>query len=157
GGTADFGGGPVTGQRGYNIFVAKYAADGTYQWARTFGTADGGGDNKAYAVAVGSNGSIAITGAFQGSMDFGGGTILATGAFDNVFVTMLSASGTHLWSKGFGSLDGLNNYGKGIAVDSSGNVAVTGYFQGTIDFGGGSLVSQGGDDIFVAKYSSTGG
>jgi len=157
-GTANFGGGAVIGQRAYNIFVAKYAPDGTYQWARTFGTADGGGDNKAYAVAVGRDGSIAITGTFQGSMDFGGGTILATGAYDNIFVTLLSASGTHLWSKGFGSLDGADNFGKGIAVDASGNVVVTGYFQGTINFGGGSLVSPGGgDDIFVAKYSSTGG
>src|SRR5262249_61230084 len=106
----------------------------------------------------GSNGSVAITGTFQGSMNFGGGTILATGAYDNIFVTMLSGSGTHLWSKGFGSLDGANNFGKGIAVDASGNVVVTGYFQGTIDFGGGSLVSpDGGVANVVAEYSSTGG
>ena len=31
----------------------------------------------------------------------------------------------------------LSSIGYGIAVDSGGNVAITGYFQGTADFGGG--------------------
>ncbi len=155
-GTADFGGGSVTGQRGYNIFVAKYAADGTYQWARTYGNVSGG-DNKAYAVAVDTSGNIAITGTFQNTVDFGGGSIIATGSFKNIFVAKLSASGAQVWSKGFGSLDGADNFGQGIGFDPSGNVAVTGYFQGTIDFGGGPLISSGaGDDIFVAKYGPNG-
>ena len=41
-------------------------------------------------------------------------------------------------------------------ADSSGNIIVTGYFQGNVDFGGGTVSSLGGQDIFVAKYSSTG-
>ena len=56
----------------------------------------------------------------------------------------------HLWSKRFG--DGDDQHARSVAVDASGNVIVTGYFYGTIDFGGGALTSAGGGDIFVAKF-----
>jgi hypothetical protein len=44
----------------------------------------------------------------------------------------------------------------GVAVDRSGNVVVTGYFEGTVDFGGGPLTSAGFGDVFVASYSPAG-
>jgi hypothetical protein len=42
-------------------------------------------------------------------------------------------------------------------VDGSGNVLVTGPFNGTVNFGGGGLTSAGGSDIFVAKFSGADG
>ncbi len=60
----------------------------------------------------------------------------------------------HLWSQHFGSTS--SDYGESVATDASGNVFVTGRFFGTVDFGGGALVSAGNTDIFVAKYSPTG-
>ena len=104
-----------------------------------------------------SAGNIALTGTFQNAVDFGGGSITATGSYYNIFVAKLTAAGAQVWSKGFGSLDGTNNYGQGVAFDASSNVVVTGYFQGSIDFGGGSMTSPGsGNDIFVAKYGPSG-
>lgn len=46
----------------------------------------------------------------------------------------------------------------GLAIDSAGNLYVTGWFDGTNDFGGSILTNTpgGGQDIFVAKYTSTG-
>ena len=44
---------------------------------------------------------------------------------------------THVWSHGFGDLLGQGSYS--IAVDSCGNVLVAGCFEGTVDFGGGTL------------------
>ena len=41
-------------------------------------------------------------------------------------------------------------------VDGSGNVLVTGTFEGTVDFGGGPLTSTGVSDIFLAKYDPNG-
>ena len=60
----------------------------------------------------------------------------------------------HLWSKRAG--DALGQNGQGLAVDSAGNVLVIGYFQGTIDFGGGPLTSAGNNDIFVVKLDPSG-
>lgn len=46
--------------------------------------------------------------------------------------------------------------GNGIAVDASGNVYVTGSYNGTATFGTTTKTSAGGEDIFVAKYNSSG-
>ena len=45
-----------------------------------------------------------------------------------------------------------NDYGYSVAVDGYGNVVATGWFQGSADFGGGSLASAGGYDVFLVKY-----
>src|ERR1039458_1527341 len=46
----------------------------------------------------------------------------------------------------------------GMCLDTNGNCYVTGWFDGTNDFGGVTLtnLSVGGSDIFVAKYNSSG-
>src|SRR6185369_2737443 len=46
----------------------------------------------------------------------------------------------------------------GVAVDPAGNVYMTGYFRGVVDFGGGSLrVPFDSDlDVFVAKFDTNG-
>ena len=46
----------------------------------------------------------------------------------------------------------------GLTLDSQANCYVTGWFDGTNNFGGVTLTNQsvGGSDIFVAKYNSTG-
>src|SRR5438034_7005820 len=58
-----------------------------------------------------------------------------------------------MWFKQVG-----NAFANAVAVDGGGNVLVTGYHSGPVKFGGGSLSSiNGGTDVFVAKYSSSGG
>ena len=43
-----------------------------------------------------------------------------------------------------------------VAVDSNGDVYVTGAFEQTATFGSTTLTTAGNDDIFVAKMNSTG-
>ena len=57
-------------------------------------------------------------------------------------------------SKRFGN--DMHAWGNGVATDSSGNVVITGYFGGSVDFGGGPLSSAGLADFFVAKYDGNG-
>ena len=49
----------------------------------------------------------------------------------------------------------LPDTGYTVALDPQGNIFVAGLFQGAYDFGAG-LVTSVGNDIFVAKYSSSG-
>ena len=66
----------------------------------------------------------------------------------------------YLFAKRLGSGYGSQDEGNAIAINSSGDMYVAGFFNGTVDFDPGSnvvmLVSQGNDDIFLAKYSSSG-
>jgi hypothetical protein len=71
-----------------------------------------------------------------------------------VLVAKLDPSGNCLWSKGAGSSG--DQSGWGMAVDAGGNVLVTGFFEGTLDFGCGGLVAGGAADVFVAKLGPDG-
>ena len=94
-----------------------------------------------YSVTVDSSGNIYTTGLFQGTVDFdpGAGTAnLTSNGGRDVFVSKLDSSGNYLWAKSWGSAadPGLNadDTSRSVAVDSSGNVYTTGYFQRTVDF-----------------------
>lgn len=76
----------------------------------------------------------------------------------SVFVTKLSPTGAHLWSKQFDGEAGA----RALAVDPlSGRILITGRFLDRIDFGGGELVRDPGacahDDAFVTLLDSAGG
>ena len=150
-GTVDFGGGDVTSAGGSDIFVLKLNSSGTFQWVKTFG---GPAADYGYGIAVDSSGNSYITGFFRGTVDFGGGDVTSAGSND-IFVLKLNSSGTFQWVKTYGGTS--FDYGYGIAVDSSGNSYITGYFEGTVDFGGGDVTSAGGADFFVLKLNSSGG
>src|SRR5438874_5690972 len=149
GGSVDFGTGPLTSAGASSIFVAKYSAAGVPVWSRAFG---GGFNDVGNGVAVDAGGNVVIIGTAAGTVNFGGGPITANGY--TIVVAKFSPAGGHLWSRGFG--DSFSNSGNGVAVDPSGNIAVTGAFSGPADFGGGALFSSG-VDVFLAKLSPTGG
>ena len=148
----DFGGGRLYGYASVipDIFVAKLSPTGDHIWSKIFGSVN---EDYGLGVAVDDNDNVLVTGAFTGMIDFGGGPLTSAGGMD-AFVVKFSSTGSHLWSKRFGSTSG--DAGNSIAVDGSGNVVVAGYFQGTVDFGGGPLASAGSKDIFMVKFSSTG-
>lgn len=61
----------------------------------------------------------------------------------------------HQWSRAYG--DGADqSLFAAAAIASSGEVVVSGGFRGSIDFGGGSLASAGGTDVYLAKLDTFG-
>ena len=149
-GSVDFGGGALTSTGGTDVVLAKYTAAGQHVWSKRFGDT---GQDVGYSVAAAPNGDVAITGYFQGTVNFGGGVVTTHGSLDT-FVVRYSPAGTHLWSFGLGGTNA--DEGFDIAMDLGGNVIVAGAFQGTVDFGTGPLTSAGAWDVVVAKYSAGG-
>jgi hypothetical protein len=147
-GTTDFGSGPLISAGTLDIFVAKFDASGKPLWSKRFGDAD---NQEGLAVAVDGAGNVFATGGFFGSVNFGGQTLTSIGKND-IFLVKLDASGQHVWSQSFG--DGSTQYASGVAVDSAGNVLLTGTMTGLVDFG--QFVTANGIDAFIAKFNSAG-
>jgi hypothetical protein len=149
-GSIDLGGGLMTSAGSNDVLVAKYSSTGAHLWSKRIGNAS---DQQGRGIAVDAAGDVYVTGYFVGSLDFGGGALTSAGSRD-MFILKLSSAGNHVMSKRFGGL--LEEEGAAIAVDSGSNIAVTGTFKSTLDFGGGALTSAGGDDIFVARLDAAG-
>jgi hypothetical protein len=144
--SADFGGGTLTTAGDVDIFLVKFDGNGAHQWSRRFG---GASYETGYSVAVDVTGNVFLTGDFRDTVNFGGSDLASAGRGD-IFVAKYNASGVHEFSERFG--DTGDDTGHRAAVDATGNVIVTGSFDGTVDFGGGPLTSAGASDIFFAKY-----
>lgn len=140
-----------------DIFISKLDSNGDYVLAKKAG---GGGPDTARSLVLDSSNNPIITGEFNGTVDFdpGAGTsdMTASGYID-VFVLKLDVNGDYVFSKTF---QGSSiSYGKSVALDTSGNIYMTGFFTGTVDFDPGagttSIVSTG-NDMFVSKIDASG-
>ena len=141
-----------------DVFISKLDASGNLVFAKRFG---GGISDIGYSIAVDSTGNIYTTGFFADTVDFdpgAGTTNLTTAGLADVFISKLDASGNLVFAKRFGAAEA--DAGLSVAVDSTGNVYTTGYFEVTVDFDPGAgttnLTTAGGSDVFVSKLDSSG-
>jgi len=139
-----------------DAFVAKVNPSGTALIYAGF--LGGSGYEEGCGIAVDSSGNAYVTG-YTGSSDFPavvGPDLSHNGEWD-AFVAKVNSSGTALVYAGFLGGSG-GDWGKGIAVDSSGNAYVTGW-TGSSDFPavvGPDTSHNGGSDAFVAKVNPSG-
>ncbi|KAF0154461.1 MAG: hypothetical protein FD159_2562 [Syntrophaceae bacterium] len=128
-----------------DMFLVKYNSSGTKQWTRQLGTSL---RDEATGVAVDTSGNVYVAGYTYGGLD---GNTNAGGS--DIFLVKYNSSGTKQWTRQRQLRTAPNDYATGVAVDTSGNVYVTGYFEGSDD---GTLVTPGNDYVFIVKYDSTG-
>jgi hypothetical protein len=154
-GSASFGGAQLNSAGGKDIFLARYSSTGGYVWSMGMG---GTLDDIAKSVAVDGGGNVIVTGNFaSASVNFGGGALTNTsGGGADIFLAKYSAAGAHVWSKQFGGTLSLAENAYDVATDAAGNILLTGSIVSSMNFGGGSLPSDGWYDIFMAKFSGTG-
>lgn len=144
----------------YDGFVWGLNSSGTLRFARRFG---GGLYDTGEAVAIDAVGNVYTTGRFTYSANFnpggGGGTLNAFGdSGGDAFVAKHDSVGEFEWAKRIGGGE-TDDWGRGIAVDGSRNVYVTGQFAGiaTLNPDGFYLVgSAGGTDGFLTKLDTNG-
>jgi hypothetical protein len=134
--------GPIVGTQRADVYLWKYSASGTQLWSRRFGTSAFDQDLR---ISTDASGNVLITGRTQGS--FPGFT---NSGGDDVFIAKYLSTGTQFWIRQFGTFS--TEWANGISADSSGNVYVSGYTQGSLP-GNSNL---GGRDAFLVKYSGSG-
>ena len=155
--------GTLSGGSGSDAFVTKLNSEGT---ALVYSTYLGGGSNDyGQGIAVDSPGNAYVTG-YTDSSNFpmvAGDTPFqdSNKGGSDVFVTKINSEGTELdYSTYLGGSS--NDYGKGIAVDSSGYAYVTGYtfytYSSHFPTAGTPFQdsNEGGSDAFVTKLNSEG-
>jgi hypothetical protein len=133
---------------GLDAFVAKVSSSGSLQWATYLG---GSRDDWGVSIAVDTSGNALVTGR-TASTNFSGANNVSNGGVD-VFVAKVSSSGSLQWATYLGGSG--SDSGRDIAVDPAGNALVTGSTYST-DFSGANNASSGGQDVFMAKVSSSG-
>ena len=152
-GPVDFGGGTLSGSSGYNAFALKLASDGTFGWARKISGASG---SVANGIAVrGTN--VVLVGSYQGSMTIDGTPLSSVSGSTDIFVmSMAASSGTANWIKSFGGT--LSDVATDVTIDSADNVVLTGFYQGTVNFGGGAMSTPGDfNDVLLLKLAGATG
>ncbi len=166
-GTVDFDPGPNVYNliaASNNVFAAKYDTNGQFVWAFSLvGEIDVGNGSE---ITTDNNGNVYITGAFLGPIDFDPGpssyNLYSLGG-KHTFVLKLDTDGIFIWARNMGGSFDTSVYVQAIAVDDSGSVYTSGYYEyyeNTIDFDPGSnvynLTSNGDEDIFISKLNSDG-
>ena len=126
---------------------AAQAQAPTWQWAVSVG------EGETEATAVDATGNVVVTGSFLGTIAFGSFQLTSVGSYD-VFVAKFTPMGNCLWAVQGGGSD--DDHGYNLAVDSGGNVYVTGKYHGLATFGNTTLSTGNFANVVVAKLSAAG-
>ena len=126
----------------------------SFAWDWTQKVGGGAGNEIVADIVTDSSGNTIITGTFENTVTIGQTTLSSAGNED-IFVAKMNMTGVWLWAISAGGL-GVDE-SNSVALDSSGNVYITGKHQATAYFGSDSLTASGNaDDLFVAKISYNG-
>ena len=139
-----------------DMFVARYAPDGTLVWAKRGGSVERDGGT---GIAVLPSGVVLASGWFDETATYGQGEANETGLISrgstDVMIAKYAADGSLVWAKSAGSLS--TDYSHEVSLLADGTGIMTGKFKSTALFGQGEenqtyLHFSGEYDIFLAKF-----
>jgi uncharacterized delta-60 repeat protein len=130
----------------YDYATIKYSPDGNQLWVTRY-NGPGDGSDYARALAVNSSGNVYVTGYSYGS-----------GTYNDYATIKYSPDGNQLWVARYNGLENKNDAARALAVDSFGNVYVTGsgYNSGTLDDYATVKYSPDGNQLWVTHYNGPG-
>ena len=131
-----------------NAFITKINGDGSFAWA----TGAYGDSVSTEGVGTFEDGSSVITGSAYGYAQFG--NYAFTSNSSDGFVAKINKDGSYAWVTQFGGAGYDESYS--VAALKDGSSLITGYFEGTADFGDITLSTSGSQDVFVAKLNPNG-
>lgn len=128
-----------------------------YEWTQSFGSDVAGNYVNPSKMTADSDGNTYFTGNFQYTIDFDPTEATDERISNNrswdIFLTRLNADGTYGWTQVWGGTG--TDAAVDIAIDSSGNVYLTGTVTGTVDFDPGAGVDNH-TGSYITKYDSSG-
>jgi hypothetical protein len=137
-----------------DISVAKYSSTGDLVWVYSIGGTD---SDTPFDIKLGSSNGVYVAGTVSAGAVCSGRVVKNSGGHD-ILLMRLNSAGTCDWALGIGGSG--EDQAQSMLIEPNGDVVVTGFFSGTVDFdpGAGSalLVSRGGHDGFVARYGADG-
>ena len=125
-----------------DVFLVKYDYNNKKIWTKQIGTPK---EEKANGITIDSSNNIYISGYTKGKFDND-----TYSSRPDIFLSKFNSGGTNQWIKSFGTP--FDDYSNGIAVDSSGDIYISGYTKG--DFDNDSITAN--PDIILLKYNSSG-
>lgn len=140
----------LTPQGQGDAYVARISAANQWEWVVP---ATGPNNEYCWGLAVDAADNVYVTGGNNGPASFGATTLTSTGQGDG-FVAKLNAARQWEWARGIAG-SGVET-GYGIAVETTGDVLVTGFLNAPASFGPVTLTAAGMTDAFVAALSPVG-
>lgn len=142
-------------QDGIDGFVAKWSADGAFQWALRLG---GSGEVRSECLAVRNASQVFLGGRFTGSISMAGGAIQTNTPDNDGFVAALSAeTGEPLWLRKAGAQyeDAVTS----LAVNDDGQLFALGTFLGVLQVAEGWNIQTAGfnTNFFLIRYHALDG
>jgi uncharacterized delta-60 repeat protein len=119
----------------YDYSTVKYNSSGVQQWAQNY-NGTGNDYDRSNAIRLDAAGNVYVTGKSVG----------AGSSAEDVYTIKYNNAGTTQWGVRYNGTSNGYDEGKAIAIDTSGNVYVTGY----------SFTSGLNNDYLTIKYDSTG-
>ena len=158
--TVSFGTTNLTSGPDGDVFVAKVNSSGQVLWVAQGRGTDSYG-NIGNSIAVDSSGNVYAGGRFTGLLDFGT-TNLNSGYFTwfDAFLVKFDSGGRCLWAWQGNSGESSHTYCSAVAVDSNGEVVISGHYRYRIYFRSVGEDEDGPlsntESAFVAKFNGAG-
>jgi hypothetical protein len=144
----------LTNHGHYDGFLVKYDISGNEISANGYG---GSMWDDCKGIISDNSGNVYLTGYYRSDITFGDTTLFNSTGDAHLFVVKYDNSGEYLWAK---NSAGTWEIGNEIALDQSGDIYITGFFQGTTMSSGNLLLSNNGpsgtSDFFILKYNQDG-
>lgn len=142
-------------------YIAKYTNTGDFVWGFNLGGTSG---DAVYGISIDNAGDVVVTGYIRGTVDFDPSgnvfNVVVPSGSNQLFWAKYTSAGAFVWAKAIESSGCGQGEGHHIVTDATNSIYITGRMACTTDFdpsgNTNNLVSNGGDDAFLAKYNSSG-
>ncbi len=140
----------ASGANGLDLFTAQLnKSTGNANWIKSEPSSNGNHDEEGKSISVDTTNLLTVTGFFNKSINFIGGTSITSSGNEDVFVVAYDTAGNFKWATQAG--DNGTDIGHAITTGGLGEIYVAGEYEQNAVFGATTLIQDGPPNIFTAK------